>query len=187
MTFTTSTQNFSAHDESLACRYRGFMEHTHNFHLLYKYFGNRFMYVCSRCLGLYGGFIIWLLVFIVFPLVIRFINLLKIYELLLVCFILTIPLVLDWWIQCLAIHHSNNLIRLLTGLLTSLSGIIMVFSPKAYWISIPCGYLWMKLVKKIGKNWRRKRDPKWGCWACQGNIPKAHPIYKKGEEIFVKI
>ena len=163
------------------CKYRGLLEHKHNFHLPYKYFGNRFMYICSRCLGLYGGLIIWLILFIFFPFIPRYLNSLIIFELFVLCFILTIPLVADWWLQCLAIRHSNNGIRLTTGLLTSLSGTIMIFSWQFYWISLPCSFLWILLVVKTGKRWKRKREPNWGCWACRGEQPKAKPLLEQGD------
>lgn len=190
MTFNSSNARLVLQDDvkdTLRCRYRGFMEHTHNFHLPFKYFGNRFMHICSRCLGLYGGIVIWLILFLCSPFVSRYLDSLVVLETLFLCFILTVPLVVDWWLQCLAIHHSNNGVRFTTGLLTSLSGMIMFFSPQIYWISLPCSYLWMRLVRKVGIKWRKKRDPNWGCWACQGDVPKAKAIFGKGDEKFDKI
>ncbi|MFX0208496.1 MAG: DUF2085 domain-containing protein [Candidatus Hodarchaeota archaeon] len=156
--------------------YKGILEHTHNFHLPYKYVGNRFMYICSRCLGMYGGAIIWISIFLIFPRCALLLQSLNTFNILIICFVLTLPLVIDWLLQCLAVHHSSNIIRLTTGLLVSLSGVIMIGVPHAYWITIPCGLLWLRLVIIAGKRLKRRRDPIWGCWACRGEVPRAKPI-----------
>jgi uncharacterized membrane protein len=158
--------------------YRGFLEHTHNFHLPYRYFGNRLMYICARCVGIYGGLLVWIFLLSWYLPIIMWLQSLTTSEILCTCFILTLPLVLDWWLQCLAIKHSLNSVRLITGLLTSFSGFILIVTPQLYWLTVPCALIWMKTVKLVGIRWKRKRNPDWGCEACRGEVPKAKRIVK---------
>lgn len=169
--------NVNLSTEELDC-YRGLCEHTHNFHLPYALFGNKFMYVCARCLGLYGGVIFWIFVLIAFPPILVMISSLNSIAIPFLCIILTLPFVLDWWLQCKGIRHSSNGSRFITGLLTSLSGVILILRCQLYIITIPSGIIWYLIITRFGIRWKKNRSPQWGCRACRGELPKAKPIFK---------
>ena len=156
--------------------YRGICEHTHNFHLPYNYFGNKFMYICARCLGIYGGVVMWFLVLIVYSPLIVWVQSLNFIFIPALCFVLTSPLVIDWWLQCKGVRHSSNLIRLSAGLLAALSGVLMLIAYQVYWITVPSGFIWYLMVTRIGKRWKRVRPFQWGCRACRGELPIAIPV-----------
>ena len=168
--------NNNHYDESY---YRGFCEHTHNFHLPYGYFGKKYMYICARCLGLYGGLVLWFLLLIFYAPLIIWLQSLNAIIILGLCFLLTLPLVIDWWLQCKAIKHSSNLIRLVTGLLASLGVVIMLLSYQAYWLTGPIGVGGFLIVTKVGSRWRGNRTPDWGCSACRHELPHAIPLETK--------
>jgi uncharacterized membrane protein len=156
--------------------YRGICEHDHNFRLPRAMFGTKNMYVCSRCLGLYGGIVAWTSVLIILPQAGKWFNALDIVAVLGTCFLLTLPLVVDWWLQCKAMKHSSNPVRFITGLLTSLSGVIMITSFQYWWLTVPAGICWTIFVMKAGTRWKRNRPPGWGCHACRGEFPHAIPL-----------
>lgn len=140
------------------------------------------MYICARCLGLYGGILGWGLLLIYFNSTIPWIQSLAPLLILGICNVLTLPLVMDWWLQCKAIRHSSNWSWLFTGLLTSLSGIIMLVSIQAYWVTFPTGALWYLIVNRKGRKWKQYRSIKWGCLYCRKEVPSAKPIWDSTEE-----
>lgn len=136
--------------------------HQHNFTLNVK----NPIFFCSRCIGIYGGVPFFILIFLFLTPITNWLNNLENIHILLLCYILTLPLVFDWLLQCRAIKHSSNKNRLITGLMTSLSFTIFLFSYNAYWITIPIGLIWYITIIKLGFRWRNIRPLDWGCSYC---------------------
>lgn len=155
-------------------RRAGPCQHRHNFH--FPTLGPRYMYICSRCLGIYGGFLVWSLLFVVLRPVVHFLQELDPVLTLLLCWFLTTPLTADWLLQCKGLHHSNNPTRLLTGLFLSLAGVTAVVAYPAVWLTAPIGFLWFLLVSRVGTRWRATRPKTWGCIYCRNLLPEAYPI-----------
>lgn len=151
--------------------FRGPCEHKHNFHL--PFLGNSYLYICARCIGLYGGIYVFSLLFLlIFP-IILLIQSLNYFIIFVICFLLTLPLVFDWLTQSKGLRHSSNIIRLLTGLFTSLGGVIMIVGFQAIWFTGTIGLLWFLFVVKIGHKWRKTRSKSFGCSACRRELPEA--------------
>jgi len=165
-------------EEKHRCRkkhiFRGPCEHRHNFHL--PFLGTTYLYICARCLGLYFGFFLFLFSLILVQPLMRIIQNLNSFELVLICFVLTLPLFFDWLSQSKGIRHSTNSIRLVSGLLTSLSGAIMIAGVQAIWITAPIGLLWFLTIGKIGHKWRKNRLSTFGCSACLGKLLEAKEV-----------
>ncbi len=140
-------------------------KHRHNF--FFPWLGHRFQYICARDLGIWGG-LIFLPVMLVFcSEAVSRIQDLSLGALLLYSTLLTLPLVIDWWLQCRAILHSTNWRRLGTGLLTSLGMTMLLTAVRYLLITAPFALLWGLLIVKVGRYWRIRRPPEWGCPSCR--------------------
>ena len=159
------------HKHTKTQSFRGPFEHRHNFHL--PALGKAYMYICARCLGLYGGFFLLALIFFIFPVLIQLIQDLLLVEILILCFLLSLPLVFDWLSQSKGIRHSNNLLRVTVGLLTTLAGMIMLIAYQFIWITLPVGISWFLLVSYAGRYWKNHRSPTFGCFACKKQFREA--------------
>ena len=139
--FSIKTTSTSPHQCRKKYLYRGPLEHRHNFH--FPFLGKTYMYICARCLGLFGGPFIFSLIFLMFPVFIQQIQSLEPVQVLIVCFVLSVPLVFDWLSQSKGLRHSTNQLRFTVGLLTALSGIIMLVGYQALILTIPLGAIRM--------------------------------------------
>ena len=151
--------------------FRGPCEHRHNFHL--PALGKSYMYICARCLGLYGGFFLLALIFFAFPVLIQLIQDLMVAEIFLFCFFLSLPLVVDWLSQSKGLRHSSNVLRTTVGLLTALAGTIMLIAHQFLWITLPVGISWLLLISYAGRYWKNHRSPLFGCYSCKKQLKEA--------------
>lgn len=157
--------------------YRGPCEHKHNMKFPISIVGTDYMYICARCLGLKGMIPIWFTLFIVEKGIINKIQALSGLYVFLICYALTLPLVIDWLLQCRGTRHSSNFNRFFTGSLTSLSGVVMIIGYHAFWITMPIGFLWFYVVAKLGKKWKKNRPLTWGCYVCQHKLKQAFEVH----------
>lgn len=141
-----------------------YLKHRHNIHFIFP--RQRRWVGCARCSGLIGGVLFGSIIIIFtihqhnsFPLI-------RLPILLLLTFFLTVPLVIDWWMQCLGLWHSRNWIRFFTGFLTSFSGILTILNYNSLFITVPLGIIWGLLVLTLGLHFRSNRIPVSGCNAC---------------------
>lgn len=135
------------------------------------------MYICARCLGLYGGFFLLSLIFLIAGLnLFQQIQVLEPVLVLFICFILSIPLVIDWLSQSKGLRHSTNIIRFMVGLLTALSGIIMLVGYQALIFTVPLGAIWYALVGFTGRHLKKNRPASFGCFACKNELAVAKPV-----------
>jgi uncharacterized membrane protein len=160
--------------------FRGPCEHRHNFHFLFL--GSKYMYICSRCLGLYGGFFFFSFFTLLFKSLIHYFQSLNPFLIFFVCFFLTIPLVFDWLTQSRGLRHSTNKIRFLTGLMTSFSGVILIIAYQALWLTVPLGLFWFYVVVTQGHRWRVLRSSSFGCYACRGELLEAITVQEISNE-----
>lgn len=141
-------------------------KHNHNFNL--PWLTERFRYICARDLGIFGGLVIFIPTFLILQknfLLAR--NGLVISKLIIASFLLTLPLTVDWWLQCKGIVHSNNWKRFLTGLGTSIGISLMLIHPIFFWITLPLLGFWGWLINRIGHSFVKNRTPDWGCNHCK--------------------
>lgn len=154
--------------------YRGPLEHRHNIYL--PFLGKTYMYICARCLGLFGGFFLLSLGFFIFPTLIQQVQALEPVLVLAICFFLSAPLVIDWLSQSKGLRHSTNNLRFTVGLLTALSGIIMLVGYQALLITLPLGATWYIIVGFTGRHLKKNRPTSFGCFACKNKLVVAKPV-----------
>lgn len=123
--------------------------------------------VCARCLGIYGGMLLWTAILVVSPAFAAWIRGLGGGAGGLLSFGLTVPLVVDWWSQCRGWRHSTNLVRVLTGLGLSLGLVTTVVQFSHLYVTGPLMAAWAYLVLRLGRRWRIRRPPYWGCSECE--------------------
>lgn len=174
MSISQFTKSEKKHQYTNLIPFRGPCEHRHN--LRFLFLGTNYMYICSRCFGLYGGFLLFSLMIVLFQSIIYLIQTLNLLYIISSSFILTLPLVFDWLSQSKGLRHSTNFIRFVTGLLTSLSSVIIIVAYKSLWLTFPLGFLWFFIVQKVGRYWRHHRSTLFGCSACRSELQEAIAI-----------
>lgn len=85
-------------------------------------FGKKF-FLCTRCTGLYFGFLIFLILFFLF----NWFQQISILKLTIIFLITITPLLIDGLTQLFYLRESNNSLRFLTGILAGF-GIALIFA-----------------------------------------------------------
>jgi len=146
--------------------------HAHNIELPWFGGGAR---VCARCFGVYGGMVGWAGVFAVWPGIFEYVTSFGFTTGFGWWFGLTLPLVIDWWMQCLGWRHSTNGVRLVTAVIFALAVVSLVAMYRYFLVFGPVAVLWVYIVATLGHHWRAyHRPPYWGCDACEtGTVGEA--------------
>lgn len=142
---------------------KGILEHNHNFTLKLQ---SKQVKLCSRCSGFIVGYLLWIMIYILFHDFQIFIASISTFQLLASGFLLSLPSSITWLAQRMGLFHSDNFTRFITSTVLMSGLVIMVFQPwSKLLIAFPLAFFWGVIVIFTGKS-RRTENRQYSCESC---------------------
>ena len=140
------------------------LDHSHNLHLRIL---NHKLNLCKRCSTLIVSALGWMSLILLLQPIHDWINNMDILRFLATCFLLSLPMVVDWLIQSKGISHSNTFRRMVTAIAFTFAFNIFVFRIDYLLFSGVLALGWQFIVLSVGLYWKTKRKPEFGCTECK--------------------